>query len=117
MRNAVSATAFLLTAIAVAAGGQSIVVIPDRVVCADCAIEIERGTDVLLDPDGTTRDPPEAVVVDSAGHFWVLTNGQLPLVFGGDGKPLATIGQKGKGVGEFTLPVAILPIAGDSVVI
>jgi hypothetical protein len=98
--------------------GQTATLIPDEVSCAKCSIMAHRL--VTLQPgDGPAVIDrlPFSVRVDGRSRYWVVSERQLPMVFGPDGRFLKQVGRMGRGPGEFEWPFDVLPISSDSVLV
>ncbi len=92
-------------------------VIPDAVSCAACTI-VTRTVVSLGSVDGPgALSGPSSVMADSRGRYWVFSYGDLPMMFGADGRYLQVVGTKGEGPGEFQGAAGAFPIPGDSVVV
>jgi hypothetical protein len=90
--------------------------IPDAVSCSVCEIRL-HGEMVLRVPRDTADGFPTRVKEDGQGRIWVLSNGELPTLFGPDGRFLRRLGTFGRGPGEFVAPHDILFAQGDSAVV
>ncbi|MGH7460432.1 MAG: 6-bladed beta-propeller, partial [Longimicrobiales bacterium] len=61
--------------------------------------------------------PVRAVIADRRSRYWVVAEGNVPLVFDQRGKFLSAIGREGQGPGEFRGPTEAVLLPGDSVLI
>lgn len=92
--------------------------IGDAIECRTCEITLRRVA-VLGTSDGSGEIPGgvQAVSVDSAGRFWVLARNPLPMVFDSTGRFLQSVGRVGQGPGEFTSPLDVVALPGDSILV
>jgi hypothetical protein len=112
----VTACALLNLTVAVPAFAQRTV--PDQSICPRCAIEITGRVIFQTEktPAGLSR-LPYPLARDESGRFWVLADGEPPVVFGSDGHFLRVVGRSGSGPGEFQSPLHVNVLPGDSILI
>lgn len=104
---AIARRARTLLALAAACGGP-----PDA---ADPVEFHLAAVDTLITAESARLGRPSEVVVDTAGRLYVTDLGTATIVvLDSLGAPLATIGRRGAGPGEFTMPRAVT-VEGDSV--
>ena len=93
-------------------------IIDDAIECRTCAITFRRvavlGTS---SGDGEILGGIQAISVDNAGRYWILSRNPLPMLYDSTGRFLRSVGRVGDGPGEFRSPVEVIPISGDSVMI
>jgi hypothetical protein len=112
-----------LTVVAVLAGAGAVnaqmpVQVPDDPVCRGCRIEpLPLVTLIAASDSGALVGPPEAVVADERGRYWVMPGPGLPLVYDGSGQTVRVVGTRGNGPGEFSVPYAAALLPGDSVLV
>jgi uncharacterized protein (TIGR03663 family) len=78
-----------------------------------------RATTDIVNPGGDEMWGPRSIAVDSEGDVWVVDTGTHRVrKFSSEGEPLATVGERGKAVGQFREPVGITfdPTTGDLIV-
>jgi DNA-binding beta-propeller fold protein YncE len=76
-------------------------------------------TTSLLNPGPLDFWGPRGVAVDAEGNVWIVDTGTHRVrKFSPDGEPLATVGERGRGLGQFREPVGIAfdPTTGDFLV-
>jgi hypothetical protein len=76
-------------------------------------VEVRLGS---TDGPGAIPGPPSYTLLDSRGHFWLVFDNALPMIFAADGSFVASVGRIGQGPLEFRSP-RIAMQAGDSVAI
>ncbi|NJD09886.1 MAG: hypothetical protein FIB01_05385 [Gemmatimonadetes bacterium] len=93
-------------------------VVPDRPACPRCTIRVvARGVLATAAAPSGLPGIPTVISRDRAGRFWVVTSGELPLVFDPRGAFLGEVGRKGDGPGEYRGIAAIAPLPGDSTLV
>ncbi|MCH7999948.1 MAG: TIGR03663 family protein, partial [Chloroflexi bacterium] len=76
-------------------------------------------TNDLVNPGDYEMWGPRSIAVDSEGNVWVVDTGtQRVRKFSPDGELLGTVGERGRGLGQFREPVGIAfdPVTGDFLV-
>jgi hypothetical protein len=97
--------------------GQASAAVSDAESCPRCTISVQRLTELRFPESHTPSGTPLALIQDGKGRYWVTLINQVPLVFGSGGEFVASVGSKGRGPGEFELPVGGFRVPGDSIVI
>jgi hypothetical protein len=91
---------------------------PDTPQCPRCTIRLVHRVTFQTDSRVAALEGlPVQVAQTRDRKFIVLVPGQLPLVYGSNGKLLTTIGRRGEGPGEYRAPTFVAPLVGDSVLI
>ena len=108
----------LAAAPALSAQAPPVARIPDRVSCEACTIDLKHVvTLVASDGEGMLNAIPFAATTDRAGRYWVVVNGELPQLFSASGQFLRRFGGTGQGPGEFSGPINVISLPGDSMLV
>jgi hypothetical protein len=92
--------------------------VADSVSCSKCKIVLSTIATAGQPRDSIRlRGRPAIATIDGLGRYWIVEGINPPLLFDRAGKFLQQIGQKGRKLGEFLAPVAIVPLPGDSVLV
>ena len=95
---------------------------PERLVtargCMSCAIEATQHVVFQTsDPRANIAFVPLQVFRDRTGRYFVLVQGQLPLIFTSRGRFLRQLGRSGEGPGEFRAASFVSALPGDSLLV
>jgi hypothetical protein len=112
----------LIMAVCTSQVGQPTLEAQDRVItargCSSCTIAAtQRVVFRTGDPRASLSFTPLQTHRDGRGRYFVLVQGQLPLVFSSDGRFLRELGRSGEGPGEFRSATFIASLPGDSLLI
>lgn len=96
-------------------GSDSAHVIGDLVSCRQCMITASPVL-TLARRDSGLVEHPQSAASDGRGNYYVTqpNHGEMPMVFGADGRFRGKLGRPGKGPGEFTAAAYVAIGAGDT---
>ena len=91
--------------------------VADTPACPKCTVEA-RTVAVLGTADGPgALSGPRQVLADARERYWAFEFSSPPMVFGGNGEYIRTVGSIGQGPGEFRGAISGMLVPGDSVVV
>jgi hypothetical protein len=92
--------------------------VPDRPLCNACSVEVRTLVGLgTFDGPGSLAGPPNQVMIDASGRYWIVDGQELPTVFDQFGEFAGTVGRRGRGPGEFLSAAAVLQAGTDSVLV
>lgn len=91
--------------------------IGDELSCPRCVIQVSSSFVLRASSAGagTIWTLPNAVRIDGRARIWVLQPNEPAILFDSKGKFLRSVGEKGKGPGEYGAPVEVIAFHRDSV--
>jgi hypothetical protein len=92
--------------------------VPDSPSCSKCKI-VQTTLATVGQPTDSIRlrGRPAIATIDGRGRYWIVEGINPPLLFDHSGKFLQQVGQKGRKLGEFLAPSAIVALPGDSILV
>src|SRR5688572_18479471 len=92
--------------------------IPDRVACDSCRIEITPEL-TIGDTAGASilTGRPYTIVTNEKGKYWIAVLDAFPLLFDSAAGTLGEFAREGQGPGEFRYPSVVAHLPGDSLLV
>lgn len=91
-------------------------IVPDAVTCSRCVINLQPVATPTTG-DSALFTIPGDVLMSSNGSLYFAEFGELPRIFGTDGRYRGDLGRRGSGPGEFTGTVGFSQLPGDSLLV
>lgn len=85
--------------------------------CVGCRVELGPPMELRNEGSGAFVVSPSTVSMDAQGRFWVAELNHVARVFDASGKFLRTVGTTGAPATELGIPIAFLPLPGDSMLV